>query len=74
MPWHLADPRYESARRRARRLCPTVGLALATAFLLGGCARDYALFEGFNPKIKFSRTQTIMEGAKFCDFRFEVEK
>ena len=41
MPWHLADPRYESARRRARRLCPTVGLALATAFLLGGCARDY---------------------------------
>jgi fumarate reductase iron-sulfur subunit len=42
-------------------------------FLLG-CARDYALFEGFNPKIKFTRTQTIMEGAKFCDFRFEVEK
>jgi hypothetical protein len=33
------------------------------------CARDFPLIEGFNPKIKFTRTQTIMEGAEFCDFR-----
>lgn len=38
------------------------------------CARDFYLFEGFNPEIKFTRTQTIMEGADFCDFSFELKK
>ena len=42
-------------------------------FLLS-CGRDFALMEGFNPDLKFTRTQTIMEGAAFCDFRFEIEK
>lgn len=41
-------------------------------FLLS-CGRDYALMEGFVPRIRFSRTQTIMEGAPYCDFRFEVQ-
>jgi hypothetical protein len=36
------------------------------------CDRDFALVEGFNPNIKLTRTQTIMEGADFCDFCFEV--
>jgi hypothetical protein len=35
------------------------------------CNRDAALLEGMNPKIRFTRTQTIMEGAPFCDFRYE---
>ena len=38
------------------------------------CGRDFALMEGFNPKIKFTRTQTIMEGADFCDFRFTIRE
>lgn len=40
---------------------------------LGGslsCQRDFALAEGFNPAIELTRTQTIMGGAPFCDFRF----
>jgi hypothetical protein len=40
---------------------------------LGGslsCQRDFALVEGFNPAIELERTQTIMEGASYCDFRF----
>ncbi len=41
-------------------------------FLLS-CNRDGALIEGFNPKIKFTRTQTIMKGAPFCDFRYEMK-
>ena len=45
----------------------------AYGYLLG-CGRDFALMEGFNPKIKFTRTQTIMEGAAFCDFRFDLEE
>ncbi|MCS6910033.1 MAG: L-2-amino-thiazoline-4-carboxylic acid hydrolase [Anaerolineales bacterium] len=34
------------------------------------CNRDFALIEGFNPEVTLTRTQTIMEGALFCDFRY----
>jgi hypothetical protein len=34
------------------------------------CGRDGAMIEGFNPDIEFTRTQTIMEGAPYCDFRY----
>jgi len=37
------------------------------------CCRDKPFVEGFNPKIKFKRTQTIMEGAPYCDFRYMLE-
>jgi len=36
------------------------------------CGRDGHMVEGFNPEIEFSRTQTIMEGERFCDFRYRV--
>jgi predicted ArsR family transcriptional regulator len=36
------------------------------------CDRDYALIQSFNPNIELTRTQTIMEGADICDFRFEL--
>ena len=35
------------------------------------CIRDFSFLKGFNPKIELKRTQTIMEGAKYCDFRFK---
>jgi hypothetical protein len=37
------------------------------------CGRDYALGEGFNPHLKLTRSQTIMEGAPCCDFRYRME-
>ena len=37
------------------------------------CGRDFALVDGFNPRMKLVRTQTIMEGAAFCDFRYGME-
>jgi hypothetical protein len=37
------------------------------------CCRDNPFVEGFNSKIKFKRTQTIMEGAPYCDFRYTLE-
>jgi hypothetical protein len=43
---------------------------------LGGslsCRRDFALVEGFNPEIELERTQTLMEGATHCDFRFRAK-
>jgi len=36
------------------------------------CDRDFAFIKGYNPNIMLTRTQTIMEGADICDFRFEV--
>lgn len=34
------------------------------------CCRDAELAAGFNSNITLERTQTIMQGAAFCDFRF----
>lgn len=38
------------------------------------CARDFAMIEGFNSGIQLTRTQTIMEGADYCDFRYQIRK
>lgn len=34
------------------------------------CQRDAALIDGFAPDVTFTRTQTIMQGAPCCDFRY----
>jgi hypothetical protein len=34
------------------------------------CNRDGAFCEGYDPRIKLARTQTIMGGASHCDFRY----
>jgi len=34
------------------------------------CSRDFAMVEGFSRSIELKRTQTIMQGAQHCDFRF----
>lgn len=34
------------------------------------CNRDGAFCEGYDPRIKLTRTQTIMNGASHCDFRY----
>jgi predicted ArsR family transcriptional regulator len=45
-------------------------LGIAELGPLLSCNRDGALIEGFNPGIEFTRTQTIMQGATHCDFRY----
>ena len=37
------------------------------------CTRDFEFVAGFNPSVNLERTQTIMEGASHCDFRYSVE-
>lgn len=37
------------------------------------CQRDGTFCEGYDPKLKLERTQTIMQGASHCDFRFSYE-
>jgi L-2-amino-thiazoline-4-carboxylic acid hydrolase len=34
------------------------------------CSADFATAEGFGPDISLTRTQTIMQGASHCDFRY----
>jgi hypothetical protein len=34
------------------------------------CSADFTTAEGFGPDIKLTRTQTIMQGAGHCDFRY----
>ena len=34
------------------------------------CSRDFAMIDGFDPDLELTRTQTVMEGASHCDFRF----
>ena len=37
------------------------------------CNRDGAFCEGYDPRIKLTRTQTIMGGASHCDFRYRSD-
>jgi hypothetical protein len=35
------------------------------------CSADFDTAEGFGPDIQLTRTQTIMQGASHCDFRYK---
>lgn len=35
------------------------------------CQRDGTFCQGYDPRLKFTRTQTIMQGAPHCDFRYD---
>jgi len=59
---------YNVTRCRYAELYQALGLAeLGFVF---SCNRDFALIEGFNGGIELTRTQTIMQGAPYCDFRY----
>ncbi|MGE3857366.1 MAG: L-2-amino-thiazoline-4-carboxylic acid hydrolase [Dehalococcoidia bacterium] len=36
------------------------------------CSRDFALSEGYSDALHLERTQTIMQGATYCDFRYRL--
>jgi hypothetical protein len=38
------------------------------------CCRDKGFVQGFNPRMKLVRTQTVMERAAYCDFRYYLEE
>ena len=38
------------------------------------CNRDGAFCEGYDPRLKLDRSQTIMQGASHCDFKYSYEK
>lgn len=63
---------FNVTRCRYAELYDSLGIRNIGTIL--SCARDFALVEGFNPDVTLTRTQTIMEGAPFCDFRYRLNK
>jgi hypothetical protein len=59
---------FNVTRCRYAELYHALGIPELGALL--SCNRDYALIEGFNSGVDLTRTQTIMEGADYCDFRY----
>jgi hypothetical protein len=66
-PEHLF---FNVTRCRYAEMYRSLGMAELGSSL--SCQRDFALAEGFNSRIQLARTQTIMAGAPYCDFRFEL--
>ena len=46
-------------------------MGLADIGKLLSCTRDYEFIAGYDPSIELTRTQTVMEGAKHCDFSYK---
>lgn len=63
---------FNVTRCRYAEMYRALGIAEVGALL--SCNRDFALVEGFNPAVRLTRTQTVMEGAPYCDFRFELRR
>lgn len=69
-----ASDRLEFDVKRCRYAEMYRELGMADLGRLLSCNRDGAFCKGFNPAIRLTRTQTIMEGAACCDFRYEMAK
>jgi len=63
---------FDVKRCRYAEMYRALGAADLGAVL--SCNRDFAMVEGFNPKARLTRDQTIMRGATCCTFRYEFPK
>ncbi|RDJ11247.1 L-2-amino-thiazoline-4-carboxylic acid hydrolase [Rhizobium grahamii] len=62
---------YDVHRCRYAETYKAMGLAKIGHLL--SCNRDAVFCQGYDPRIRLQRTQTIMEGASHCDFRYSME-
>lgn len=63
---------FNVVRCRYAEMYRSLGVPELGAIL--SCNRDGALIEGFNPEVQFERTQTLMQGASCCDFRYQLRR
>lgn len=63
---------FNVTRCRYAEMYRALGMPELGALL--SCNRDFSLIEGFNPHVTLTRTQTIMQGAPCCDFRFRLNR
>jgi len=59
---------FNVTRCRYAELFQELGLPELGALI--HCSRDFAMAEGFSGELELKRTQTLMQGASHCDFRF----
>ncbi len=58
--------------RRCRYAEMYHGMGLSEIGHLLSCERDATFIDGYDPRMEFSRTQTIMGGASHCDFKYRM--
>ena len=62
---------FNVIRCRYAEMYKSIGLGEIGHLL--SCQRDGTFCEGYDPRIRLTRTQTIMQGASHCDFRYRYE-
>jgi len=63
--------RFNVTRCEYARMYREMGLGEIGHLL--SCQRDGTFCEGYDPKLRLKRTQTIMQGASHCDFDYTYE-
>ena len=66
-----AELDYNVTRCRYAEMYHEMGLSEIGHLL--SCNRDGSFCEGYDPRITLERTQTIMQGATHCDFRYRFK-
>ncbi len=66
-----ANVNYNVMRCQYAEMYKEMGLAEIGHLL--SCGRDGTFCEGYDPRISLIRTQTIMQGASHCDFRYSLK-
>ncbi|MFN3746660.1 MAG: L-2-amino-thiazoline-4-carboxylic acid hydrolase [Hyphomicrobiaceae bacterium] len=67
---HESDTRFDFNVTRCRYAEMYREMGLGEIGHLLSCQRDGTFCEGYDPRLKMTRTQTIMQGASHCDFRY----
>lgn len=63
---------YNVTRCRYSEMYREMGLGEIGHLL--SCERDGAFCEGYDKRLQLKRTQTLMEGASHCDFRYTLDE
>ncbi len=68
------DTEFHYNVRRCRYAETYREMGLGAIGHLLSCNRDAAFCTGYDPRIKLERSQTLMQGASHCDFRYRLEE
>lgn len=68
------DDEFHYNVRRCRYAETYSAMGLGNIGHLLSCNRDYVFPTGYDPRISLERTQTIMQGAPCCDFKYRFAK
>ncbi|MDA1258298.1 MAG: L-2-amino-thiazoline-4-carboxylic acid hydrolase [Chloroflexi bacterium] len=70
----MDEKRYDYNVTRCRYAEMYRELGMQDLGFIFSCGRDFNFPLGYNKNMKLTRTQTIMQGDSFCNFRYEIEE